>query len=256
MKPLIGINADYNATGDRPGFSFVAAGYYDAVTRAGGIPVILPPLLKDVDRRKLLDRLDGVVLIGGYDLDPRRDGYMLHESVRPMDPRREDFDRAIVEEIRVRRMPVFGIGVGMQLLNVACGGTLFLHLPEDRPNAMPHLDAMAPRTHRHAIDIEDGSLVHRAYLTERYRGIGLVTSRHHQAVDDVAPGFRVTAAAPDGIIEAIESTDPGWLAIGVQWHPEAASEMDQLLFSEFVEGVKDASAHLLDSEGPARVTRV
>ena len=232
MKPLIGINADYRAaTQASPAFSFLAAGYYDAVARAGGVPVIIPPIEEVADVRQVLDAVAGVVLVGGLDLDPRRDGYMLHPAVKRMAGRREEFDRMLPAEIYRRRLPVLGIGAGMQLLNVVAGGTLHLHLPEDRPDAIAHLDPL-DRRHRHAINVEPGSMLERVYG----KMPAYVTSCHHQAVDDVAPGFRVTAACPDGVIEAIESVTPDWLAVGVQFHPEsaAATEIDRRLFDEFV----------------------
>ena len=152
IKPIIGINADYrSAQGNQPAFSVVTAGYYDSILRAGGIPVIVPPMIDEDDINNLLEKLDGFVLVGGADLDPRRDGFMLHPSVRPMDPRRESFDRKLMQAIADRRMPVFGIGVGLQLLNVTMGGNLFLHIPEDIPTAIPHRDAQDPG-HRHSLN--------------------------------------------------------------------------------------------------------
>ena len=100
IKPIIGINADYrSAQGNQPAFSVVTAGYYDSILRAGGIPVIVPPMIDEDDINNLLEKLDGFVLVGGADLDPRRDGFMLHPSVRPMDPRRESFDRKLMQAI-------------------------------------------------------------------------------------------------------------------------------------------------------------
>ena len=99
-KPLIGINTDYRGSRkEHAALSFVAAGYYDGITAAGGIPVILPPLASEDDIVRLLDLLDGVVLVGGADLDPRRDGWMPHPAVRPMDARREDFDRLLAKHV-------------------------------------------------------------------------------------------------------------------------------------------------------------
>ncbi len=133
-KPIIGINADFaNGSGDKPSFTYVASGYYDAISKVGGIPLIIPPLENDQDVEELLDRVNGVVLVGGADLDPRRDGWMLHPTIRTLAPRRETFDRRLMRIISDRRTPVFGIGAGMQLLNVTMGGNLLLHIPEDRP---------------------------------------------------------------------------------------------------------------------------
>ncbi len=233
-KPLIGLNADYRAAKkDSPAFSYVCAGYYDSIAEAGGIPIVLPPTDNDADLSQLLDLVDGVVLVGGADLDPRRDGYMLHPSVRSLDGRREDFDRRLMGMIAKRRVPVFGVGVGMQLINVAQGGTLLLHIPEDMPKALPHKDSLDP-AHRHGLEVVPGSLMERVYGDGEIR----VNSLHHMAIDDVAPGFTVTARCPDGVIEAIESSTD-WLAFGTQFHPESdsASALDLRIFEEFISGI-------------------
>jgi putative glutamine amidotransferase len=233
-KPLIGLNADYRAAKkDSPAFSFVCAGYYDSIVEAGGIPLVLPPVDSDDDLKRLLDLLDGVVMVGGADLDPRRDGYMLHPSVRSLDERRELFDRRLMNMIARRRMPVFGIGVGMQLINVSQGGTLLLHIPEDLPKALPHKDPLDP-SHRHGLEVVPGSLMERVYGYGEIR----VNSVHHMAIDDVAPGFSITARCPDGVVEAIESTTD-WLAFGTQFHPESdsASALDLRIFEEFIFGI-------------------
>ncbi|HWB13830.1 MAG TPA: gamma-glutamyl-gamma-aminobutyrate hydrolase family protein [Pirellulales bacterium] len=235
-KPLIGLNADYRAAKkDSPAFSYLCSGYYDAVVRSGGVPIVIPPLSDDADLSRVLDLLDAVVLVGGADLDPRRDGFMLHPSVRALDVRRETFDRRLMRQISDRRMPVFGIGVGMQLLNVHEGGNLFLHIPEDLPKALPHRDAL-DAAHRHALEVVPGSLMERVYGEGEIR----VNSLHHMAVDDVAAGFTVTARCPDGVVEAIESTQSDWFAIGTQFHPESdsASALDLRIFEEFVDGVR------------------
>jgi putative glutamine amidotransferase len=239
-KPIIGLNADFRAAASgRSSFTFVDAGYYDAVTQAGGIPMVIPPLEEDDDLADLLNHLDGVVLIGGADLDPRRDGWMMHPTIRPLATRREDFDRRLMRAIADRRMPVFGIGAGMQLINVTMGGNLLFHIPEDRPAALPHLDPLDP-AHRHTLELTPGSLMERVYGDGELR----VNSMHHMALDDVAQGFEVTARCPDGIVEAIESRMPDWFAIGTQFHPEAqsASALDRRIFEEFIEAVKESAA--------------
>jgi putative glutamine amidotransferase len=234
-KPLVGLTADYrSAKKDTPAFTFVARGYYDAITAAGGVPLILPPLKSEEDVGCALDLLDAVVLVGGGDLNPNRDGFMMHPAVRPLDDRRESFDRMLMAQIAQRRVPVLGIGVGMQLINVQQGGNLFLHIAEDLPKALPHKDAI-DTAHRHGLVVARKSLMERVYGDGEVR----VNSMHHMAIDEVAPGFRVTATAPDGVIEAIESTHEDWFALGTQFHPEAesASALDQRIFDEFMEGV-------------------
>lgn len=235
-KPLIGLNADYRAAKkDAPAFSYVCAGYFDAIVKTGGVPIVVPPLEDQADLDRVFDLLDGLVMIGGADLDPRRDGFMLHPSVRLLDQRRESFDRRLVRMASDRRLPLFGIGVGMQLLNVSEGGNLFLHIPEDVPKALPHRDSLDP-AHRHALEVVPGTLMERVYGEGEIR----VNSTHHMAIDEVAPGFAVTARCPDGIVEAIESIQPDWFAFGTQFHPESesASALDMRIFEEFVEGIQ------------------
>jgi putative glutamine amidotransferase len=240
-KPLIGLNSDYRAANkDAPAFSYVSAGYYDAIVKAGGIPLVLPPVADETDLARVLGLLDGVLLVGGADLDPRRDGFMLHPSVRPLDTRREEFDRMLMRMVAKRKVPMFGIGVGMQLLNVHQGGNLLLHIPEDLPKALPHKDPL-DTAHRHGLEVAAGSLMERVYGDGEIR----VNSLHHMAIDEVAPGFRVTARCPDGVIEAIESTT-NWFAFGTQFHPEAssASALDLRIFEEFVCGITGESIEL------------
>jgi putative glutamine amidotransferase len=234
-KPLIGINTDYRTTKQDSAFAYVASGYFDAVFEAGGLPVLLPPYDEENDLEDLLDRLDGVLLIGGADLDPRRDGWMLHPSVRLQDSRRESSDRKLMRRVAERRTPVLGIGAGMQLINVSQGGNLMLHIPEDMPQALPHLDPLDP-DHRHTLELIPGSIMDRVYGDGELR----VNSMHHMAVDEIAPGFAVTARCPDGVAEAIESQMDDWFAFGTQFHPEAAtaSALDMRIFEEFVAGVQ------------------
>jgi putative glutamine amidotransferase len=234
-KPVIGLNADFReASKEMPAFTYITAGYYDAVTRVGGIPLILPPCDDENDVHVLLDMIDGLIMVGGADLDPRRDGFMLHPTVRTLATRREAFDRALVRLAVDRQMPIFGVGVGMQLLNIVRGGNLFLHIPEDLSDALPHKDPQDP-AHRHGLEVVPGSLMERVFGDGELR----VNSMHHMAIDEVAADFQVTARCPDGVIEAIESTTPDWFAIGTQFHPEAdsASALDLRIFEEFLLGI-------------------
>lgn len=234
-KPLIGLNSDFRTPrNNTPAFSYVFSAYYDAIIKAGGIPVVVPPQEDEDDINRILDQLDGFVMVGGGDLDPRRDGFMLHPTVRIMDERRETFDRLLIDLICERQMPVFGIGAGMQLLNIQMGGNLFLHLPEDLPDALPHKDTQ-DAGHRHGLEITAGSLMERVYGDGEIR----VNSMHHMAIDEVASAFTVTARCPDGVIEGIESKSATWFALGTQFHPQAdtASALDQRIFEEFIDGV-------------------
>ena len=202
----------------------------------GGYRSFCRPPLDEGAIAQILDHLDGCLLIGGGDLDPRNDGFMLHPTTKPMEARRERFDRRLVAEIVERRVPVLAVGAGMQLLNCICGGNLFLHIPEDVPGALPHRDAQDMQ-HRHSLVIESDSLIGRVYGEGEIR----VTSRHHMAIDELAPGFRVTARCQDGVIEAIESEMIDWFAVGTQFHPECneASALDVRIFEEFIEAIVD-----------------
>jgi putative glutamine amidotransferase len=232
-RPFIGINADFvPATKVTGAHARLNAGYFDAVWAAGGFPVIIPPLGKDVELDALLDQLAGVVLTGGLDLDPKRQGLPSHPAVQPMAERREESDRLLVRRLLERQIPVLAIALGMQQLNVACGGTLYLHLPEEQPRALPHKDPSGG-PHRHAVLLEPNTRLDEIYGGGEIR----VNSSHHQAVRQVGANLRVSALAPDGIIEAIETVDPSWFCVGVQWHPESdtASALDMQLFECFVQ---------------------
>lgn len=231
-KPLVGINMDLcRLAKGRVTYSVVHTGYYDCVLKAGGIPMLIPPLTKQPEFEPILDRLDALILGGGDDLDPKRLGLRPHMTSKVMEPRREDSDRLLCRLAAERKLPTLGIGVGMQLLNVLCGGTIYQHLPEDLPRALPHHDPLGG-SHRHAIEVTPGSRMDDIYGGGDIR----VNSHHHQAVRRVASKFRVSALAPDGIVEAIESTDPQWFCIGVQWNPEAetGSALDMQLFEALV----------------------
>ena len=258
-KPLIGINTDYRAAQKGvPALSVLFAGYYDSLLQAGALPVVIPPYPNDKNLdahlEQVISTLDGIVMVGGGDLDPRRDGYMLHSSVKLLDERRETFDRFLIDKVAEHRLPIFAIGTGMQLLNVSQGGTLYLHIPEDLPKALPHRDAMDPN-HRHGMVIEKDSMMERVYGENDIR----INSNHHMAIDDVAPGFLVTGRCPDGVIEAIESLDDDWLAIGTQFHPESpsATALDIGIFREFIRGVvahkQKQGIYLLEVEDPVLV---
>jgi putative glutamine amidotransferase len=232
-RPLIGINADFLAAGKQTrAVARLHAGYFDAVMAGGGLPIILPPLGAKNELDSLLDLLDGFILSGGLDMDPRRQGRMTHQALKPMAARREENDQILIKLLLQRRLPLLGIGLGMQQINLALGGSLFLHLPEDLPHSMPHLDPMGG-AHRHIVNLEAGTQLEEIYGEGELR----VNSSHHQAIREVAEGLRIGARAPDGVIEAVESEDPDWFFIGVQWHPESetASALDLQLFESFVQ---------------------
>ena len=242
-RPLIGINTDYfAATKTYSAHARVNAGYFDAVLAAGGLPILFPPVGKEAELDALLDKVDGVLLTGGLDMDPRRNGQALTSSIQLMADRRDTSDRLLVRRVVERQIPVLAVGVGMQQLNVFTGGTMFLHLPIDVPKALPHFDP-AGGPHRHIVMLEPDTKIDEIYGGGELR----VNSRHHQAVNTPGKGMRVGAKSPDGVIEAIEAEDQDWFCLGVQWHPEAdtASALDMQIFECFVQAAVRASDGVL-----------
>jgi putative glutamine amidotransferase len=223
MNPLIGISLEWieDTRGRDYGLHQLRAAYVDAVTRAGGIPVLLaptsPPLPEDALAR-LLEHIDGLVITGGaFDIPPEL--YGEHPSPKPaktakLAPERTAFELALFRGATARALPVLGICGGMQLINVARGGTLYQHLPDELPG-IQHEQLADRRTAGHIVEIEGDSR-----LAALVGGETLpVNSSHHQGVKTVAPGLRASARSPDGLVEAIE--DPGApFCLGVEWHPE------------------------------------
>ncbi len=232
-RAQIGISTDYYAPKKGVPYSRLNAGYYDSVLTANGLPILLPTVSKDnyAVLDTYLDMITGLVMVGGMDLDPKRNGQHATNMVQPMHPRREDYDRYLMNQAILRKIPLLAIGSSMQLLNVLCGGSLMLHLPADNPRAMPHFDP-AGGPHRHMVNIEEDSTLHDIFGSPEHR----VNSTHHQAVATMGRNLRVGARAPDGVIEAIETTDETWFCIGTQWHPECetASALDRQLFDNLV----------------------
>lgn len=221
--------------------------YLAAIEQAGGLPVVIPPLeLGSVD--PLLDRLDGLCLSGGPDMDPGTYGGRYHPKLGPTEPDLDRFELAMAREADKRAMPILAICRGQQLLNVARGGTLYQDLPDQRGGDIAHRLAGRDRHGAHGVEIEDGSLLSRAL-----GGITAadVNSYHHQAVQELGRGVKPVAWAPDGVVEGIELPDRGF-AVGVQWHAEAIVERpEQLaLFREFV-----ASAGRFGSGAGTRLRR-
>jgi putative glutamine amidotransferase len=175
-RPCIGINADFVPTSKHQNAHLrLAIGYSDVLLAAGGLPVIMPPLNKEKEINAFLDRVSGFVLSGGaLDLDPRKHGLPTHPAVRLMPERRDENDRLLVRLLMERRMPLLAIGLGMQQLNVACGGTMFLHLPEDFPRGMPHFDPTGG-PHRHLVLLEPKTRVEEIFGGGELR----INSCHH-----------------------------------------------------------------------------
>ncbi|HEY0593413.1 MAG TPA: gamma-glutamyl-gamma-aminobutyrate hydrolase family protein [Thermoanaerobaculia bacterium] len=227
--PIIAIAADVGISeGARRERSFVFASYIDAVRRAGGIPILVPP--GQDEATAILDRVDGLLLVGGNDCDPSAWGEEPHPSIDPMDPRRQRNDLALARAARERGLPAFGICLGMQIMNIAAGGTLIQDIPSQVGTGIAHGGEISNRA-RHEVAVADGTRLASLIGAGRHD----VNSTHHQAVRDAGSGLRFTAAADDGITEALE--DPAHpFYVGVQWHPEdmAGERAGDLLFEGFL----------------------
>lgn len=238
-RPMIGINTDYRAVKGKTPYSVTHSGYYDCLLTAGAIPVIIPPMAKEQDLLPLLEMLDGVILGEGDDMCPVKQGLGPHPSIKTIPDRREVADRLLCKLVQQRKMPVLGIGLGMQQLNVVYGGGLYQHLPEDMPKSIPHRDPQGG-AHRHVVTIQKGTMLEDIYGEGEIR----VNSYHHQGIRKLAPIFRAAALAPDGLIEAFEPREEGWFCVGVQWHPqnEGQISLDTQLIEAFVgAAAKDAT---------------
>jgi putative glutamine amidotransferase len=192
--------------------------YIDAVQRAGGLALMLPP-----DERareapdEVLDLLDGLILAGGADIDPAAYGETVHSETRGTVPERDDFEIALARRALERDLPLLGICRGMQLMNVAAGGTLLQHLPESHGHHEHRRNPGSFDGADHDVRLTDGSLAARAAGEVHHA----TKSHHHQGVDRIGDGLEVTGwSAIDELPEAFEAPDRRF-ALGVQWHPEA-----------------------------------
>jgi putative glutamine amidotransferase len=249
LAPIIGITAtlkeDADAVAERPLGKFVRADldYVDGVVGAGGVPVVLPPTGDEGAAEAVIHSLDGLLLSGGSDLDP---GYYGEEAVPELGialPERDAFEMALVGQALRRGIPVFGICRGMQVLNVALGGTLYQDLPSQwERDVLKHRQDTPKWQPTHEVRVRDGS-----YMAEVMgREVVKVNSYHHQGIKDLADGLLATGRSSDGVIEAVEAEDVSeqWL-LGVQWHAEAMRGAGPQQESLFEAHVSAAERHAL-----------
>ncbi len=211
--------------------------YAQSIVNAGGIPVVIPPV--GAGAYDLLQRLDGIIFSGGGDIDPvHYSGNQNHASLQRPDKPRDSFEMALIKQaLNIKTLPILAICRGMQMLNVAQGGTLIEHLP----------DHIGEDIHRgddglwtkHDVSVNSGSKLARIMQAETIH----TQSGHHQALNKIASGLKVAATSSDGIVEAVEHCIHPW-CIGVQWHPETTAYDDvsqQLLFEALVVEAKRKS---------------
>ncbi|MGO3146208.1 MAG: gamma-glutamyl-gamma-aminobutyrate hydrolase family protein [Leucobacter sp.] len=234
-RPVIGITTWRKAIptqlGDARPAHTLGVEYADAIQRAGGVPVLLPPHTGADD---VLSRLDGLLLSGGEDMDPSNYG-AASEGGMQYSADRDAFEIELVRGAQSLALPTLAICRGLQVTNVALGGTLIVDIPSTDSHAAVVVGE-EQLVRRHDVVLTEGSRLETAYGTKNLT----VNTIHHQAIDRIADDLVVTGVSDDGIVEAVESQNPSWAFLGVQWHPEKMTGSDEQLredqlFSAFIE---------------------
>ncbi len=239
-KPLIGLTTGRIPQRSDPLITGTNQPYIQAVITAGGVPLLIPYELPEDDLDLLLSRLDGILFTGGYDVDPACYGHPPHPKSEHLDAGRDRAEIHMVRTLLRTGQPFFGICRGIQVINVAMGGSLYEHLPDQLPGNV-HAENHARRRDflAHSVNILPGSRLAEIMDCSQAQ----VNSLHHQGVHVLADGLLVTATAPDGLVEACELPDHTF-SLGVQWHPEELQEDAAMrnLFSSFIQACQSGKA--------------
>ena len=236
-QPLIGITSGLIENSSGVLVYQLSEAYTTAIQRAGGIPVAIPLGLDELGLRSLLQRLDGVVLSGGGDIDPERFGGVPHPKVYGISPERDRLEISLVKIALEFAMPLLAICRGIQVLNVALGGKLYTHIQDQKEHSLKH--DWFPKFPRdklaHTVSLKCDSLLDQIYGMDEVQ----VNSLHHQGISEVGKGLLATAFAPDGLVEGLEVHGASF-ALGVQWHPECLPDDagSQKLFSALVQACR------------------
>ncbi|SET59344.1 putative glutamine amidotransferase [Oceanobacillus limi] len=213
MKPFIGITSSMEVD---QSYYMIGSDNVGAITRAGGMPVMLPNYQDIEDIEQIANSIDGLYATGGYDIDPTLFGEEPHPKLGTIIPARDFFEITLMKKLLQMGKPILGVCRGAQTLNIAAGGDMYQDIYAQAEGALLQHQQKAPKEHgSHFVAVLEGSLLHRLTGEKKLR----VNSRHHQANRSVATSFQVSGQASDGIIEAIESKDHPF-ALGLQWHPE------------------------------------
>lgn len=237
-KPLIGVTPSED---ENNGNLYLRANYASSIAAAGGIPVILPYCLEMQDCVQLARELDGILFSGGVDPQPFLSGEETLEGCGSASAGRDRLELTLYQAMFALRKPMLGICRGIQIMNVAQGGTVWQDIPRYFPGTLPSGERLAHQQPSkgdvvsHSVQLEAGCMLERLLGEGRIR----VNSFHHQAVRDHAPGTKVVGRSPDGLIEALEMPDYGFW-IGVQWHPEYLAHKEQTA-SRLFEGLIEAA---------------
>lgn len=247
MKPLIGITSNYsddpkfmakNGVGaEKQDFSYVAIDYTETLYKAGAIPVIIPFSENLEMIEEIFNKLDGIILSGGNDIDTYLFNERASSKLGKIIPKRDELEIMLAKKAIEKNKPVLGICRGVQILNVALGGNLIQDIASESKEYLSH-DILTNERHRpaHPIEIEKDSILFEVYQTTKAD----VNSYHHQAVKQIADDLKPIAYSDDGICEAVEYKNKDRYVLGVQWHPEMMASEDEKslkLIENFVENV-------------------
>lgn len=240
MKPIIGIAGNmltaYAEVFNGNLVSYTPQGFVDGVHQAEGLPLILP-ISNPKDAPFFVNQIDGLLLAGGQDVAPSMYGAEPSIKLQPTEPRRDYFEKALIEETLKQGKPIFAVCRGMQLLNIVRGGEVYQDLSEYPDWNVQHLQTSLPTIGVHSVTIDPTSHLS-SILGESY----LVNSYHHQAIKHLADEFVATAWSKDGLVEAYEMKDNRKSVVAVQWHPELMQQTDPLMQELFNDFVKRAAA--------------
>lgn len=230
QTPIIGITTYGRNT---EGNFYLPGEYIDAVRAAGGVPILLSPGEIQID--KILNLMEGLIFAGGGDIEPTIYGGNSHPTVTGVDPERDAFELALAEKVLENSMPTLGICRGSQLLNIATGGNLIEHLPDEYRNEISHLSEEGEST-EHAVQIQPGSQLAEIVGSTKL----IVKSKHHQGMRKISEVWQVSVQAADGVIEALEHKTHPWM-LAVLWHPEISLEepQHQRIFKALVEAASN-----------------
>ena len=233
-QPLIGITSGLTINSSGAPVCQIGQAYIKAIHTAGGLPLMIPIGVIPSDSTVLLERLDGLLVSGGGDIDPQRFNGVPHPKVDLVSPERDALEISLVKTALAMDKPLLAICRGIQVLNVALGGTLYTHIQDQVESSLKH--DWYPKFPRdkiaHTVSLKCDSKLDQIYHSDEIR----VNSLHHQGIAQVGDGLIATAFAPDGIVEGLEIAGAAF-ALGVQWHPECLPDDPgtQSLFKAFIE---------------------
>lgn len=235
-KPIIGLTSYQRERGE---YCVVVTEYIYSVFAAGGIPVAIPTITDAGDYDYYLDMLDGILFTGGVDINPKCYGEEPIREINNIASYKDEYELGLFKKAYERKMPIFGICRGHQLINVALGGKLYQDINRQIPDSYGHYPNEIPEDELyHSVSLVEGSKLHDIMQENKLH----VNSFHHQAIKTLGSNLVVTAVSRDNIIEAVESTEDRYL-LGVQWHPECLTKRHPVFLKLFRRFAEEAAAY-------------